>query len=198
MNQHDVLICFAAAAEDAHAELTRLDQLAGDGDFGDNLRDGLRAAVAAADAQPDTPAFQAAAQVFLDEVGGTSGPLLGLLLSEIARGLEGSGQLVDGLGLGVAEGVAAIQRVGGAQPGDRTMVDALVPARDALKDGKPLAEVADAAVQAANATADIRARQGRASYVGDRVIGAPDPGAVAIGMFFEVLARRADVATENG
>ncbi|MCF7550430.1 DAK2 domain-containing protein [Pseudonocardia sp. WMMC193] len=182
MNQEAVLRTFARAAEDAHAALTELDQLSGDGDFGDNLRGGLREAVARFDAG-GTSAFGALGEVFLDEVGGTSGPLLGLLFTEIAQALDGGGSFGDG----ARAGLAAIQRVGEAQVGDRTLVDALSPAVDAFATGGFVAAAA-AAKKGADHTAELRARMGRASYVGDRAKGEPDPGAVGIAVLFWAAA----------
>jgi phosphoenolpyruvate---glycerone phosphotransferase subunit DhaL len=188
-DQEAVLRAFAQAAEDAHAELTALDQRSGDGDFGDNLRGGLRAAVTRFD-EGGTSAFGALGTVFLDEVGGTSGPLLGLLFSEIARALEGSDDPVTAFGDGARAGLAAIRRVGEAQVGDRTLVDALSPAVDSATSG--LGAAARAAADGARHTAELRARMGRASYVGERAVGEPDPGAVGIAMLFRAAAAVAE------
>ncbi|MCO7193839.1 DAK2 domain-containing protein [Pseudonocardia sp. McavD-2-B] len=87
LDQDAVLARFARAVEDGHGVLTDLDQHSGDGDYGDNLRAGVRLAVALAGRGPQR-GFGALGEVFLDEVGGTSGPLLGLLFSEIARALS--------------------------------------------------------------------------------------------------------------
>jgi len=198
IDQHRIIRTYAEAARATHPALTRLDQLAGDGDYGDNLCAGLDAAVQALDEMPDEPGIATAANVFLDEVGGTSGPLLGLLLSEIARALDSASDEHAAWFLGVRDGLAAIQRVGEAEPGDRTMVDALAPARDSLSGGASYTEVAHAALGGARSTADIRARQGRASYVGDRVIGAPDPGAMGVALLFFSLATVADAEAAAG
>ncbi|GAA4554080.1 DAK2 domain-containing protein [Pseudonocardia xishanensis] len=182
MDQEAVLRTYARAAEDAHGALTELDQLSGDGDFGDNLRGGLRDAVARFE-QGGTSAFGALGEVFLDEVGGTSGPLLGLLFTELAQALDGDGSFGDG----ARDGLAAIQRVGEAQVGDRTLVDALSPAVDAFAAGG-LVGAAAAARRGADHTAQLRARRGRASYVGDRAKGEPDPGAMGIALLFWAAA----------
>ncbi len=87
------------------------------------------------------------------------------------------------------EGLAAIQRVGEAEPGDRTMVDALAPARDALQSGADARDVAVAALDGARSTAALRARRGRASYVGERAVGHPDPGALGVALLFWSRAR---------
>ncbi|QHC18900.1 MULTISPECIES: DAK2 domain-containing protein [unclassified Streptomyces] len=185
-----VLTAFVETARTAHPALTALDQLSGDGDFGDNLRDGLdRVATALAD-RPAEPVFAVAASVFLDEVGGTSGPLIGLLFQELARAHAAHlGDDQEAWRIGVREGLAAIQRVGEAEPGDRTLVDTLAPARDALEAGEAPRGVAEAALEGAHATAALRARRGRASYVGERAVGSPDPGALGIALLFWCRAR---------
>jgi phosphoenolpyruvate---glycerone phosphotransferase subunit DhaL len=194
-NTGDVLQTFADAAADAHGALTELDRHSGDGDFGDNLRGGLRLAVARRTDRPDEDALTALGTVFLDEVGGTSGPLFGLLFTEIARAVAADPD--GGWAAGAAAGLAAIQRVGEAQVGDRTLVDALAPAVAALSaDPTDVVGAARAAAAGAAGTADLRARMGRASYVGDRAKGAPDPGAVGIALFFWCVARVAAPGAE--
>ena len=182
-------------ATEAHASLTALDQAAGDGDFGDNLRDALRLVDARVPAGAKLAAeFAVAATCFLDEVGGTSGPLIGLLLQEIAVRLDGAtgpSEEDEALVAGLAGGVAAIQRVGEARVGDRTMLDCLVPALDLLTTApRPVdwAAVAAGARRAAEATAGLTARMGRASYVGERALGTPDAGAMGMALFFQALA----------
>ncbi|GDY39793.1 hypothetical protein SANT12839_006750 [Streptomyces antimycoticus] len=95
------------------------------------------------------------------------------------------------LALGTAAGAAAIQRVGEAEVGDKTMVDALVPAARALASCEPTADpayalhvAAVAAHRGARSTTDLRARRGRASYTGDHARGVPDPGALAVALLF--------------
>jgi dihydroxyacetone kinase-like protein len=190
---------FAATASATEAELTALDQQVGDGDFGANLVAGLQATLRRLD-RTDGPAatgaagpLQAAATAFLDEVGGTSGPLFGLLFQELAAAVGATCAELDAgaLATGMNNGLAAIQRVGEAQVGDKTLVDALAPACAALASYTPsggpseaLAHAADAAWQGVADTARLTARRGRASYVGDRAAGVPDPGAVGIGLLF--------------
>ncbi|MEV1290709.1 DAK2 domain-containing protein [Pseudonocardia sp. NPDC049635] len=187
LDQDAVLDRFARAVEDGHAALTDLDQHSGDGDFGDNLRAGVRQAVRLAGS--GRRGFAALGEVFLDEVGGTSGPLLGLLFTEIARAL-GTVRSPDGdlaaLGTGARDGLTAIQRVGEAREGDRTLVDALAPAVTAL--GHGYAAAATAAREGAERTAELTARHGRASYLGDRARGRQDPGAVGVALLFWAVA----------
>ncbi|MBC3192501.1 DAK2 domain-containing protein [Pseudonocardia sp. C8] len=193
IDQDAVLERFARAVEDGHGALTDLDQHSGDGDFGDNLRAGVRQAVQRA-GQGRQRGFGALGAVFLDEVGGTSGPLLGLLFTEIARALGTAHAAGDGLAAlasGARAGLTAIQRVGEAQEGDRTLVDALAPAVTALgRDGA--AAAATAAREGAERTAELTARHGRASYLGDRAKGAQDPGAVGVALLFWAIAAVAE------
>lgn len=187
---------FSETVRQVAAELTELDRKAGDGDFGTNLAEGMDGVWDALAALPegytaDAP-VAAAAGVFLDDVGGTSGPLFGLLFQEMAAALAGESRPgVPELAAGASAGAAAVQRVGEAQPGDKTMVDALKPAADALTacpDGTSvhaaLQAAAVAAHRGAQATADLRARRGRASYTGARAEGVPDPGALAVSLLF--------------
>ncbi|GAA3156453.1 DAK2 domain-containing protein [Nonomuraea salmonea] len=185
-----VLRRYAESVAAAHDELTRLDQASGDGDFGDNLRSGLTRVLAELDGPGAGHGFDVAGRVFLDEVGGTSGPLFGLLFTEIARALDEDP--VGGWARGAAAGLAAIQRVGEAEVGDRTLVDALAPAAAELERGTGFAAAARAAAEGARATAGLRARRGRASYVGERARGLPDPGAMGVALLFEALATTED------
>nr|WP_235032021.1 dihydroxyacetone kinase subunit DhaL [Actinacidiphila yanglinensis] len=190
---------FADAATATEAELTALDQQVGDGDFGANLVAGLQATVRRLDLPVGPPAparsLEAAASAFLDEVGGTSGPLFGLLLQEIATAVAAArdGAPATALAAGTGNGLAAIQRVGEAAVGDKTLVDALAPASSRLDAqaravpgdaGAALACAASAAWGGVRRTARLTARRGRASYLGDRAAGVPDPGAVGIALLF--------------
>lgn len=188
------ILGFADRVTAAEPQLTAYDQATGDGDFGSNIAGAVALVRTALAAVPDTAAARevltATATVFLDHVGGTSGPLFGLLFQALGRTV-GDTLTTGTLAEGVAEGLAAIQRVGEAQVGDKTLVDALAPAVDALRSLAPDTNLdkafhiaATAAVEGARSTRDIRARRGRASYVGDHAIGVPDPGAVTIGLLF--------------
>ena len=137
--------------------------------------------------------LEAAAAAFLDEVGGTSGPLFGLLFQEMALAVRAAGDdlVAKALATGAASGLAAIERVGEASVGDKTLVDALVPACAALAAHAPVSGPAEALRHAAEAawqgvadTARLTARRGRASYLGDRAAGVPDPGAVGVALLF--------------
>ncbi|MBH5338647.1 dihydroxyacetone kinase subunit L [Streptomyces pactum] len=189
---------FADSVSATEPELTVLDQRAGDGDFGTNLRTGLALAARELAALPDGPLpaaapLEATARAFLDGVGGTSGPLFGLLFQELSTAVAAAGPSVRvaALAAGTGAGLAAIQRVGEAVPGDKTLVDALAPAARELQRfspaGRPdraLAAAARGAWQGVQSTTLLRAHRGRASYLGDRASGVPDPGAVGVALFF--------------
>lgn len=184
-----VVIRFAELAEEHHGHLTRLDQVSGDGDFGDNLRGGLRHATRLIE-ETDAAGFAAAERAFLNGVGGTSGPLLGLLFQELNSGYAKLDGDVDQARTvweqATAAGSAAIRRVGGAEPGDRTVIDVLEPTASAMSGG--FASAAETATDAAEATAELQARRGRASYVDGRGHGTPDAGAVGISLLFTAAA----------
>jgi len=180
---------YLALVREHEPMLTALDEQSGDGDFGHNLSHGLERAAARAANAPDSEVWRALATAFLDEVGGTSGPLFGLLFQEIARAADDAPTAAAAIGDGARGGLAAVQRVGEAEVGDRTLVDALQPAVAALSGGGDLDAAAAAACRGALDTAQLRARMGRASYVGQRAVGHPDPGAVGLAMLFVACAR---------
>ncbi|MFC5911243.1 dihydroxyacetone kinase subunit DhaL, partial [Streptacidiphilus monticola] len=126
-------IAAAAARVDAEADrLTALDAAIGDGDHGANLRRGF---AAVRDAEGETPGeyLVSVGRTLISSVGGASGPLYGSAFRALGKAL-GESPAVDAarLGEGMAAAVAAVQRLGGAQPGDKTMVDALGPAAEAF------------------------------------------------------------------
>ncbi len=193
----DALARFAESFEAHRVELDDLDRQSGDGDFGSNLAGAMdRIADGLAADSTDTPGgvFGVVANAFM-HIGGTSGPLFGMLFTRLSRaaGSEPAIGLAE-LAAGAEGGLAGIQRLGGAAPGDKTMIDALDPAVAALQaslagdlaDG--LAAAASAARAGADATAGLIARRGRASYVGEAARGVRDPGALTVALLFEALA----------
>jgi len=165
--------------------LNELDQKAGDGDMGSNLASGMATAVrdyVPADGSLSSD-LRAIASAFLDAVGGSSGPLFGLVFQALASSTASSADLPAAIRDGLNEGLTAVQRVGGAQPGDRTLIDALHPAVQGPFD----ASAVQAAIDGASHTRELIARRGRASYVGARAVGHPDPGAVAVALLLTAL-----------
>jgi dihydroxyacetone kinase len=170
--------CNALVAK--QSELDALDARVGDGDTGTTLATAARAILAERDRLPfaDLPSLFAALSETLSRVmGGSSGVLLAIFTAAVGARLAVSPDWPGAL----EQGTDRIQEYGGARPGDRTMLDALVPAIAALRTGG-LAGAARAAVEGAARTATMkRAGAGRSSYVRqDALLGVPDPGAVAV------------------
>ncbi|WP_018260180.1 dihydroxyacetone kinase subunit DhaK [Methylobacterium sp. WSM2598] len=176
----------------AQPALDALDARVGDGDTGTTFASGARRVLAEIDALPlAEPAAlcRALAERLSRAMGGSSGVLLSILLAEAGHRLrEGADP-----GEALAAGVARMQFYGGAREGDRTMLDALLPAARALAEGGGLAAAARAARAGAQATAAMAAaRSGRSSYLGVRdLAGTADPGAEAVARAFEALAEAA-------
>lgn len=189
-----------AAAVDQHKDhLTQLDSAIGDADHGTNMHRGFSAAVAAlADYEPDTvgAVLVKTGTTLVSTVGGASGPLYGGALRAIGKALDtptaDAGQIADAL----AAGLASIEKLGAAAPGDKTMIDAYAPALEAFRQradaGDDAATAAAAAAEAAEegmrATTPMQARKGRASYLGARSVGHQDPGATSTALVFRALA----------
>lgn len=180
-----------AAAVDREAErLTALDSPIGDADHGSNLQRGFTAVTAAVEKEaPQTPGavLMLAGRQLISTVGGASGPLYGTLLRRTGKALGDAGEVSeDQFAQALRAGVDAVMALGGAAPGDKTMIDALVPAVDALGDGFTAARAA--AEEGAVATTPLQARKGRASYLGERSIGHQDPGATSSALLIAGLA----------
>ena len=187
---------FARLVHEQRDRLTQLDAAIGDADHGANLDRGMTAAVAALEAQPaDDPAaiLKTVATTLIKTVGGASGPLYGTFFLRAAGALGGDGAA---LATAVRAGYDGVVARGKAERGDKTMLDALGPACDALDEalaaGKPLDEALGAAAEAAaagrDATEPLVARKGRASYLGERSAGHVDPGAASATLLVEAAA----------
>lgn len=190
------LAAFAVAIEANATHLSELDAAIGDGDHGANMARGMAAVVKKLEtaAPADLAAlFKTTGMTLLSSVGGASGPLYGGFFLELAKQSAGKAEMdTAGLAALVAAGLGDIRRRGKAEPGDKTMVDALIPATEALAAGADLAAAtaaaAAAARTAATATAPLLARKGRASYLGERSIGHQDPGANSSALLLAALA----------
>ena len=195
----------AATVAEHKVELTHLDREIGDGDHGENLSRGFTAVLtklAAGDPKTPGAVLKLVATTLISTVGGAAGPLFGTAFLRAATSV-GDADTLDGAAVAAAltaarDGVVAR---GKAESGDKTMVDALTPAVTAAKTaaddgggvGEVLAAAAAAATAGAEATIPLQARKGRASYLGERSIGHPDPGATSTGYLLQALA-----ATANG
>ena len=187
----------AAALEAAEARLTELDSRAGDGDLGISMVRGASAIRASPEAAwaGGAGALLQMGQALRRAIAGSSGPFYATALLRAAREL-GSGPVTDAVwARAFAAAVASIGELGGAKPGDRTMLDALVPASEAftaaVQGGAALPQAWARAVAAAQAgteaTVTMRPRPGRAAYLGDRAMGAPDAGASAVLVWMKAL-----------
>jgi dihydroxyacetone kinase len=182
----------ALAAIELHEhELGDLDAAAGDGDHGAGMARGFRAAVAAAeDGLTARQTLTRAGNAFMNTAGGASGALVGACLTAIGGALPTDDDAIDALVVGhaLAEGAATIARLGGATPGDKTLLDSLDPFihayRAAAETGLSTADAWNAALPAAEtgmrATAGMVSKLGRASRLGERSRGHQDPGATSI------------------
>lgn len=179
-----------AASVDREAQrLTDLDSPIGDADHGSNLQRGFTAVVNVLEKDaPDTPGavLTLAGRQLISTVGGASGPLYGTLLRRTGKALGDAAEVSEEeFADALRVGVDAVSALGGATPGDKTMIDALVPAVDALSDS--FAAAATAAEEGAAATVPLQARKGRASYLGARSIGHQDPGATSSSLLIRAL-----------
>lgn len=177
-----------------------LDSVVGDGDFGFSLARGFENVLAAWDDYDRTDAgtfLQKVALTMSGRIGGTSGPIWGTAFLRAAGVVKGK---PDATGADVVAmlraAVEGIKARGGADLGEKTLLDALVPMTDTIEKqlaaGAAPAEIAKAAAAtartAAEATRPMQARRGRASYTGERSIGSLDPGAVAVAVLAERIA----------
>ncbi|MEV6194922.1 dihydroxyacetone kinase subunit DhaL [Streptomyces sp. NPDC051920] len=183
-----------AASVDREAErLTELDSPIGDADHGSNLQRGFAAVTATLEKEsPDTPGavLALAGRQLISTVGGASGPLYGTLLRRTGKALGDAAEVTDEqFADALRTGVDAVRALGGAAPGDKTMIDALVPAVDALAES--FAAARSAAEEGAVATTPLQARKGRASYLGERSIGHQDPGATSSALLIAALVEAA-------
>jgi dihydroxyacetone kinase-like protein len=191
---------YAAVVSEHRGELTRLDQAIGDGDHGTNLERGMRKAVEKLAGMPEGDVgaqLKAVGMALISSVGGAGGPLYGTLFMQMGQSTVGKEELdAEAFADALEAGVKGVQARGKAEPGDKTMVDALLPAAEALRaaagEGADLAaalrRAADAAREGRDATVDLVARKGRASYLGERSRGHQDPGATSSHLLLESAA----------
>jgi dihydroxyacetone kinase len=182
-------------------ELGRIDAIAGDGDHGIGMERGIRAAVEAATHAVERGAGAAttlhlAADAWADRAGGTSGALWGMALRAVGDALGDSNTPDAGaVAAGVAEAAASIMGFGKAKVGDKTLVDVLVPFRDALSaaagSGQSLTDAWGAAAavaqQAAEETANLLPLMGRARPHAEKSLGTPDAGAVSMALIVRAI-----------
>lgn len=199
-----VLELFEGVIAEHEAELGRIDAIAGDGDHGQGMALGSRGAVEAGRTALERGAgartlLVHAGTAWAESAGGTSGALWGAALTAAGRALSDEAS-ADGAAKAQAllNAVDAVRRLGGAEPGDKTMIDAAVPFAQVLEarfgESQDLAaavvEAAVEAKQAAEKTADLTARLGRSRVLGEKSLGTPDPGAISFSLLMEALGQR--------
>ncbi len=192
---------FAAEVEANKEYLTELDAAVGDGDHGINMQRGMAAVLV----KVDTPTegqdigalLKTVGMTLVSTVGGAGGPLYGTLFLQMGTAVSGKAELgPDDWAAALDAAITGVQARGKAEPGDKTMIDALIPGRDALKaalaEGATFPDAlrtsADAAEQGMQDTVPLVARKGRASYLGERSAGHQDPGATSSHLLLEAAS----------
>ncbi|WP_282929352.1 dihydroxyacetone kinase subunit DhaL [Anaerococcus sp. Marseille-Q7828] len=185
MQVNDVKKLILQAADEIIANkdyLTDLDRSIGDADHGVNMAKGFGFTKEALEADFDDykTLFNKVATTLLSKVGGASGPLYGSFFMKFAASVKDVEELTrDELNKAFTAGVDGVKQRGKAEVGDKTMVDVLEPVAEALNAGKSFDEIIKIAEESMEKTKDIKAKKGRASYVGERSIGHIDPGAAS-------------------
>jgi dihydroxyacetone kinase-like protein len=200
------LLAFAAEVAARRDELTDLDAAIGDADHGINMDRGMQAVAArlwdydadtAGVVAPLAPLFKTVGMTLVSTVGGAAGPLYGTFFLELGKAAgERPALTAEEWAGAVTAAVAGVQARGKAEPEDKTMIDALLPAAAALRDaaangataGGATRAAADAAAEGMRATTPLVARKGRASYLGERSAGHQDPGATSSWLLLETAA----------
>jgi dihydroxyacetone kinase-like protein len=192
----DWMTRFAGEMAEHRQELVALDTAIGDGDHGTNMNRGMSKAVEKlADGEQADPGavLKTVAMTLVSTVGGAAGPLYGTLFLQMGGAMAGQDE-VDLAGYAAAwrKGLDGVRSRGKAEPGDKTMVDALTPAVAALEAASDLdgglRAAAEAAEDGMKATTPLLARKGRASYLGERSQGHQDPGATSTYYLFKSAA----------
>jgi phosphoenolpyruvate---glycerone phosphotransferase subunit DhaL len=193
---------FAELVAERRDELTALDAAIGDADHGTNMDRGMQAVLGALDAAPSAGANTLLKQVgmtLVRTVGGASGALYGTFFLRMATSLGDDGAPVpaDTFAQALRAGLDGVVARGKAQAGEKTMVDALAPAVDALQAelagggdlGHALTAASAAGDAGRDATTPLQARKGRASYLGERSVGHQDPGATSAALLVAAAAQ---------
>lgn len=187
---------FASEMSEHRQELVRLDTAIGDGDHGTNMDRGMRKALeklTASDPADPGAVLKTVAMALISSVGGAAGPLYGTLFLQLGNALGGSAEAdLRQYAQAWRKALEGVQARGKAQPGDKTMVDALIPGIEALEGASDLdaglRAAADAAQEGMKATVPLVARKGRASYLGERSKDHQDPGATSTYYLFKSAA----------
>jgi phosphoenolpyruvate---glycerone phosphotransferase subunit DhaL len=192
---------FAAEVAENRAYLTKLDGAIGDGDHGTNMDRGMKKALErleATDGDDIGASLKAVGMALVSSVGGAAGPLYGTLFLQMGQATAGKSELdLAAFTEALDAGMQGVVKRGKAELGDKTMLDALGPALEALRaDGgddvaAALQRAAEAAREGMEATVPMVARKGRASYLGERSAGHQDPGATSTHLLLKTAAEAA-------
>ena len=195
-----VVRTMAQTAVDNETYFSDLDAVVGDGDFGYSLARGFEIVLAEWDDLDRTDAatfLRKVAVIITSRIGGTSGPIWGTAFLRAGGAVAGADAIGgDEVVAMLRAAIEGVKQRGQSDVGDKTLLDALVPATDTLEEGlragqgaAALAAAATTAREAADATTSMLAKRGRASYTGERSIGSPDAGAVGVAVMFEELSK---------
>jgi len=190
---------FAAEVAENRGYLTKLDGAIGDGDHGTNMDRGMKKALEKLEATEGDDigaSLKAVGMALVSSVGGAAGPLYGTLFLQMGQASAGKSDLdLPGFTAALDAGVQGVIKRGKAEPGDKTMLDALGPALEALREAGDdsdvagaLGRAAEAAREGMEATVPLVARKGRASYLGERSAGHQDPGATSSHLLLKTAA----------
>jgi len=189
---------FAAEVAENRAYLTKLDGAIGDGDHGTNMDRGMKKALEkleAADGDDIGASLKTVGMALVSSVGGAAGPLYGTLFLQMGQSAAGKSELdLAGFTDALDAGIQGVIKRGKAEPGDKTMLDALGPALEALRSAGDddvagaLSRAAEAARGGMESTVPMVARKGRASYLGERSAGHQDPGATSSHLLLKTVA----------
>lgn len=196
----DWVKAFASTVAENREYLTRLDSAIGDADHGTNMDRGMKAVLAKLEAfegEDIGALLKTVGMTLVSTVGGAGGPLYGTLFLQMGMATAGKSELKpEDWAAALEAAVSGVQMRGKAEPGDKTMIDALIPARDAfttaVADGASfddaLRRSAHAAEEGMRATVPLVAKKGRASYLGERSAGHQDPGATSSQLLLKTAA----------
>jgi phosphoenolpyruvate---glycerone phosphotransferase subunit DhaL len=196
---------FAAEVAENRSYLTKLDGAIGDGDHGTNMDRGMKKVLErlqTTDGDDIGASLKAVGMALVSSVGGAAGPLYGTFFMQMGQATAGQSELdLPGFADAFDAGIQGVVKRGKAEPGDKTMLDALKPALEALReaDGDDVAAALGRAAQAAHdgmeSTVPMVARKGRASYLGERSAGHQDPGATSSHLLLKSAAEAVGATT---